>query len=333
LLCSAGLGGLSLAPVGGLPLMIVCRFITGLGVSSFMTGAMLYMTDISTSLNRTRSIAPVMSSFQVGIAVGPAIGGYMIDNVGLPYTYILCGTLFLGITGLNHAYLNETLLNTEAQKKKALEPLTEGFKTSFQHASKSWKQLLKRGEVADPVVLNSAYWFAISGVQMTVLPMIMVSPMFQLTASEIGQAFAVMSVCSVISSQPLAIVADKVGKISSMLGGCTLIASSIFALPYASTYPGLLLTLVPLSIGSTVLQSVPTSLLADLAGSPDERAQGQSLLRTAGDVGLVSGAVFSGTLLGMTSIETAVHTNGVLLTSAMAFFAMRYVMRKNKKNE
>ena len=333
LFCSIGLGGLSLAltPIGGFPLMIACRFVTGLGVSCFMTGAMMYMTDISTSLNRTRSIAPVMSAFQLGIACGPAIGGIMIDSFGIPLTYVLCGTLFLGITGLNHAYLNETLLSTEAQKRRALEPLSIGFKKSFQEASKSWRQLLKIGQVSDPVILNMAYWFALSGVQMTMLPLLMVSPTFSLTASQIGQSFALMSVCSVIASQPLAMVADKVGKVSSMLGGCSLIASSIFILPYATTYPELLCTLVPLSIGSTILQSVPTSLLADLASSSEERAQGQSLLRTAGDVGLVGGAIFSGSLLQLTSIETAVNTNGALLASAMAFFSVRHLMRNRIK--
>lgn len=218
--CSVGLGGLSLAlsPIGGLPLMICCRFITGLGVSSFMSGAMLYMTDISTSLNRTRSIAPVMSCFQVGIASGPAIGGFMIDTVGIPFTYITCGIAFLAITGLNHAYLNETLLKTDFQKKRAIEPLTVGFGKSFREASTSWSLLLQRPEVFDPVMLNLAYWFAISGVQLTILPLLMVSPVFDLTATQIGSTFAIMSVCSVISSQPLAIAADKLGKVPCMLG-------------------------------------------------------------------------------------------------------------------
>jgi MFS family permease len=268
-----------------------------------------------------------MSGFQLGIAIGPAIGGLMIDNWGIPITYVLCGGLFLGITGLNHLYLNETLLNTDSQKKKATEPLSKSFTKSIQEASKSWKQIVKKGEIMDPVLLNAAYWFALSGVQMTTLPLLMVSPVFTLTASQIGQSFALMSVCSVITSQPVAILADKVGKISTMFGGCSLIASSILTLPYASTYPELLLTLVPLAIGSTILQSVPTSLLADLATNSEERAQGQSLLRTSGDIGLVLGAVFSGSLLQFTTIDTVLNTDGIVLTSAMTYFAVRYLTR------
>jgi len=54
------------------------------------------------------------------------------------------------------------------------------------------------------------------------------------------------------------------------------------------------------------------------------------LLRTAGDIGLVGGAIFSGSLLQLTSIETAVNTNGILLSSAMVFFSIRHLMRNNK---
>ena len=87
----------------------------------------------------------------------------MIDNFGIPITYVLCGSLFLGITALNHLYLNETLLNTDSQKRIAQEPLSKSFTKSIQEASKSWKQLVKKGEIIDPVLLNAAYWFALSG--------------------------------------------------------------------------------------------------------------------------------------------------------------------------
>ena len=165
---------------------------------------------------------------------------------------------------------------------------------------------------------------------MTTLPLLMISPVFTLTASQIGQSFALMSVCSVVTSQPVAIVADKLGKTSTMFGGCSLIATSILTLPYASTYPELLLTLIPLSIGSTILQSVPTSLLADLTSSSSERAQGQSLLRTSGDIGLVVGAVLSGSLLQLTSIDTVLNTHGFILTSTMCYFGIRYLNRNKK---
>lgn len=100
--------------------------------------------------------------------------------------------------------------------------------------------------------------------------------------------------------------------------------------PMATSYPELIFSLIPLALGSTILQSVPTALLSDLTSSSEERAQGQSLLRTCGDVGLVAGAVASGTLLQMTSMQYAVAFDGSVLLSAMAFFSMRHLLRRNK---
>ena len=80
--CAAGLGsvGFSLDPTLGAPWLIGCRFVTGFGVAAFTSGAFMYMSDISTALNRTRTMAPVMSGFQVGTAVGPAIGEWQWNN-------------------------------------------------------------------------------------------------------------------------------------------------------------------------------------------------------------------------------------------------------------
>jgi len=100
-LVSVGIGGISAAllPGFGWPWLIACRFFTGLGVANFMAGSFMYVNDISTTLNRSRSMAPIMAGFQAGMALGPAIGGVLIDQVGIANTYatvgVLCGSLGL----------------------------------------------------------------------------------------------------------------------------------------------------------------------------------------------------------------------------------------------
>jgi MFS family permease len=63
-------GGMALISMGMLGIsmcssfeeLLVCRLITGLGVSGFTTGATLYLTDISTPFNRTKSMVGYKSS-------------------------------------------------------------------------------------------------------------------------------------------------------------------------------------------------------------------------------------------------------------------------------
>ena len=108
--CAAGLGsvGFSLDPALGAPWLIGCRFITGFGVAAFTSGAFMYMSDISTALNRTRTMAPVMSGFQAGTAVGPAIGGVAVEYLGITNSYIAVGASIAALAVMNQLYLGES---------------------------------------------------------------------------------------------------------------------------------------------------------------------------------------------------------------------------------
>ena len=105
--------------------------------------------------------------------------------------------------------------------------------------------------------------------------------------------------------------------------GGSLMAISFAALPLATTIPQLAVTLVPLSVGSAAINSVPVAYVADLC-SPEERALALSLVRTAGDVGFLLGASAGGVLAGLSSIEMTMHTSGGFLGVVMCLFAMRY---------
>ena len=67
------------------------------------------MADISTSLNRTRTLAPVTASFQAGTALGPALGGIAVTTLGVGPCYNICGGLLVALAGLNHIFLQPAL--------------------------------------------------------------------------------------------------------------------------------------------------------------------------------------------------------------------------------
>jgi hypothetical protein len=89
-MCGVGLGsiGLALLPGFGTPWLVACRFVSGLGVSAFVAGGFMFMSDIATPLNRTRTLAPVMAGFSGGAALGPAMGGALIGSVGEGCVYV-----------------------------------------------------------------------------------------------------------------------------------------------------------------------------------------------------------------------------------------------------
>jgi hypothetical protein len=172
-----------------------------------------------------------MTSFQAGIALGPAIGGVSIHHIGIPLTYASCGALFAAIASINHFFLKETMpssieavpstvksINNEIGKTKSdSSASSDGVLQSFRTAFSTWHEMSSESRLMNLALLNSFYWLTLAGVQMTILPLYMVSPVHMLGPGQIGASFALMSVCSVISSQPIAYISDKTGKVSVYL--------------------------------------------------------------------------------------------------------------------
>jgi MFS family permease len=341
--CALGLGtiGFSLNPELGAPWLIGCRFVTGLGVAAFTSGAFMYMSDISTSLNRTRTMAPVMSGFQAGTAIGPALGGVAVIQLGIVNSYITVGTSIAVLAVLNSIFLNESRVQPIALPAKSVQSIvmdsdgdsinttgaSEKPKGSFAVARSEWSKLLKTKEIRDVVFLNLAYWLALSGTQFTLLPLFMVAEPLSLDPGHLGIFFSSLSVVSVATAQPAAWLADKYGKVPGLLAGTSLLSLSFATIPLATSFEGLMLAGLPLALGGTVLSSVPTAHMSDLTTN-EQRAQALALLRTAGDVGLLVGAMGSGLASEMMGIGNTMQFNAALLGGALSWFGARHYADK-----
>jgi len=284
-LCAIGMGSVGLTlEMGSLATywLIGSRLITGLGVSLFTGGSFMLINDVSTALNRARTMAPMMSGFQAGTALGPAIGGGLINVMGVGYTYYLVGAVFGAMTVLNKIYLKETmpvLLTTataESPTKNTINNSNSSINSggaftevlgAFSTAGKAWKELMKSQPLNQILFVHFIFWYCLAGTQMTLLPLLMVSPHFNLGATEIGATFAFMSLVSVFSSQPLAYLADRVGKELTIVMGAGLVGGSMISLPFAFSFPTLLACAMPLALGSTVFGTAP---IAKISGRYDK---------------------------------------------------------------
>ena len=363
-LCGLGLGGVGLTLVDGFgtPWLVGCRLVSGLGVSAFTGGTFMLLSDISTSLNRARTPASVMAGFQSGIALGPALGGVMVNSMGVGATYFTVGGLFCIMSYANHMFLTETMPGKTLYQKRSDEKKAEermllmkgdeqqsqpgdaaaaaanftttvvtkkiatiadvGIAGSFRVALLSWRELMKKPALRNVMLIHGAYWAAIAGTQMTLLPLMMVGPALNLGASEIGMTFALISLTGVAASRPVAYLADKHGKLNTMIGGCALVATAIALMPHADSLYYILAVSVPLSIGSTTMGATPLALVTDIA-SKEDRAQALALLRTSSDIGLLIGATTGGIIADVFSIESAMTGYSALIALYTVWFTSR----------
>lgn len=284
----------------------------------------MYINDISTPINRTRTFAPAMAAFQAGTALGPAIGGLLVLAVGMGPTYAIVGASFASLTLINHIFLPETLDKSSIEYKDKIDELQPGHGvfSILRDTLSSWKALMKNTRIRDIVLLNGAYWVTISGAQMTLLPLHMVDPSLNLDASQIGGTFAMMSLVSVLSSYRIASLADRIGKIELTIAGSLLVSISVAAIPYASSFPELLVILAPLALGSTAISSVPQAHMSDLTHA-HQRSNAMALLRAGGDLGLLLGASLTGIVANYTSLGATMELSASIMLISLAMFAVR----------
>jgi MFS family permease len=355
-----------LLPGLGTPWLVFCRFLAGLGVSGFIAGGQMIISDISTHLNRSRTLAPVMAAFSAGMALGPAIGGFLIDMIGLSQTYALVGGAFALIALNNQLTMSETKrsqliaptpvvpnpLNIPSPSPASTSSLAvtqentiiptdtaekisfrQEFQNSYKTAMNSWSQLLQYPKIRNLVVFNGLIWFSMAGAQFTLLPLHLVSDQFHFTSFEIGYCFAYSSIVAFLTSQPVAYLSDKFGKTNVLLLGTGLVASSILSLPFTENMFQLLATLTPLSVGLTAISTSVPALMTDLT-KVAERAQGLALLRMSGDLGFLFGASFSGLIASYSSLSSAFLVDGSAIMAGMTWFMIqRNILRQKLKRE
>lgn len=275
-----------------------------------------------------------MSAFAAGTALGPALGGFLVDNVGLNPTFYLVGVSYLGVMALNRAILTETKMGTIHFPWQEPTPDSKAKKSllsAAQDAVGQWIPLMCDRNVRNIMTMNGLYWIALAGSQMTLLPLLLTdSAGLNFSATQVGQVYMGMSLVQIVGNPLFARFIDKIGKTPAITTGCTLISASMAALPFCHDWTQLAGVLGMWSMGSSMLSTAPIAFLSDHV-SEDNRAQAIALLRTCGDVGFLIGASSVGALADVTGMGFAMQSTSALLFTGTSWFAMRQMFAKEIK--
>lgn len=337
-LVALGVGGIGLAT--NMEELVMCRLLSGIGVAAISTASTMMVADISTPLNRASTLAPIMSGFAAGTALGPAIGGILADRIGVEPTFFAVGASFLGLTAINKFLLSETKPATFSfpwENESETRLLTEKVSTfdAVNNAFAQWKPLMSINQVRNVVILNGLYWFALSGAQMTCLPLLLTDPngSYAMTATSVGQVYMGMSILQVLSNPITARVADKIGKSKVIIGGGSILSLSILAMSISTNMYELASAMGFWTLGSTMLSTAPVAHISDLVPSKS-RAQAIALLRTSGDIGFFLGASSIGLVGDITGdLGTAMQSGAGLLLTGTAWYGARQLLIRDQGNK
>ncbi|KAH9251389.1 hypothetical protein BASA81_010800 [Batrachochytrium salamandrivorans] len=270
------------------------RFITGMGGSFQMTGAQMYLADISTKENRARTMAPMGIAFATGATLGPGLGGFLSEQYGLQAPFFFVTAAIASVVVLNYRLIPETKMVKHS-------PLDRTVWEEFQSVSSQWKPLLRNPDMRRILGLHMTYWAAQSGCVWTLLPLF-ASDKFSLSVSQLGGMFAMMSAIGIVGLGPSAYISDKLGRKFTIAPATLLVASALTLMPFATSQQELFGLVAVFATGSTLFNSTPSAFVSDIT-TEETRGQGLALLRSAGDAGLFVGASTFGALNHHTSPE------------------------------
>eukprot|EP00301_Raphidiophrys_heterophryoidea_P003625 c11629_g1_i2.p1 GENE.c11629_g1_i2~~c11629_g1_i2.p1 ORF type:complete len:502 (-),score=113.01 c11629_g1_i2:255-1760(-) len=307
--------------------LLLWRFVTGVGGGAQMTGAQLYLSDISSRANRARTLAPMGAAFSTGMMLGPAIGGLLADRFGLesPFYFVAAAVAIVALK--NHIQLPETAPHIVG--KSVLTPPTtqqgiwRSTRDSMRDAIRQWRVLLADRNVSACVSLHCVFWAATSGAQITLLPLLAVQH-FDMSLSSLGAVFALMSGVNVLCSQPVAWFSDRWGRKGALVPGALISSVSMGLLCFSTTPLQFWATVTMWGVGNSFFGSTPSAYISDI--SKDQfRAQALALLRSAGDLGLMLGATLSGVVAHACGLPITFVANAVVVASVSIFFWFRAV--------
>eukprot|EP00397_Hematodinium_sp_SG-2012_P021423 GEMP01022130.1.p1 GENE.GEMP01022130.1~~GEMP01022130.1.p1 ORF type:complete len:434 (+),score=97.49 GEMP01022130.1:50-1351(+) len=92
--------------------------LAGVGSAMTMSAAALYLIDLSTPANLSRTMTPLMMSGYFGFSIGPAIGGLLASVTSLQTPALFCSAGMLTTSGFAYLFLPETV-HTKANNNKA----------------------------------------------------------------------------------------------------------------------------------------------------------------------------------------------------------------------
>lgn len=270
---------------GSLPLLLLARFVGGLGASN-IGSAQAVVADVTAPKDRARGMGMIGAAIGLGFVVGPALGG-VLSSLGGSVPFWAAFGVALANALLVLAFLPET----RAQRTTRRERLSP-----FAFFS-GWQRVRQSPAIARLIVIN--LFFTLAFTAMEAIFALFSQRVFGWTATQNGYIFTYVGVIVVIMQGGMVgQLVKRFGEHTVQLAGLALLTVGLALLPFGTTLGVLLLALGVLSVGEGAVTPTTNALLS--LASPAE-AQGETLGLAQGMAGLgrMLGPLVAGWLFGL----------------------------------
>lgn len=320
LVTSLGMVGSGLS--GDIYQLLAWRFVAGAGSAMYMTGAQIYLADISSPENRARFIGTNQGALLLGVSLGPAIGGTVAEFWGLRAPFYVVGASALVATVYAYLRLPETRHLAEPPPPPI--EVAPGEKAP----RRAWISFLVSRDFLAVSGVTLAIFFTRTASRQTIMPLL-ASARLGFSAGSLGVLFTAMSVVNMLLIAPASFIADRYGRKAAIVPSGLVTAAALLAMGVSGTTALFVVASMILAVGTAIAGPAPAAYAADIA-PPHLRGLGMGMYRSAGDIGFMIGPPLLGLVADATSYGWALAVNAVLIgvTSVLFLGARETVQRR-----
>jgi len=293
--------------------LMAWRFVAGAGSAMYMTGAQIYLVDVSTPETRAMFLGTNQMSINLGVSLGPGIGGLVAQAFGLRVPFHVVGVAALFAALYAYLRLPETrhLAAEEVERTRAA--------GSSAPEGRAWLRMIRSRAFVAVAVVTMMIFFTRGASRQTLIPLIAIDELGFSTGA-LGGFLMATSLMLMVLLPLAAFIADRFGRTAAILPGGIVVGLALLGVAASHSVPPFVVSGLALSVGFAIAGPAPAAYAAEIA-PPEMRGLAMGLYRTAGDFGLLIGAPLLGLIADARGFGWALVTNAVLMVAAVGFFA------------
>lgn len=310
----------AIAPLGymfvdSIPMLMGLRAFHGISIAAFTTGYSALVTDLSPPRNRGELIGYMSLVNPLGVAIGPAIGGFLLESAG--YTPLFLMAFALGVVSV----VLIVPVSEPIREDLSSQPLGNGLVDRSSEKESFW-QLLWSPRVRIPtlVMLQIGLVF---GTVATFVPLFIKESESSFNPGWFYTAAAVASFSLRIFTGR---ASDRYGRGLFITGGLICYCVSMLMLWRANTSTDFILAGLVEGCGAGTFIPMMVALIADRC-APDERGRFFAMCIGGFDLGIA----LAGPILGAIA-EQVGYRNMFAIAAGMAFLALGTFLTQSSKN-
>ena len=304
-----------------------------MGSAAFITGAVIFIGDISTPANRGRLMSLYQGSFALGITMGPAAGGIVAEVFGLRAPFFAVGIVSL----LSGIWAFFRVPETRPSPEDAGDGSRRGGQQAGALAQEGrWSKysFLKSRDFILIGLVFLATFFTRGGAQFTLLPLKAAGDL-GLSPGQIGAIFTIPPVLGFLLLPFVGSVSDRFGRKTTIVPGLLIVSAAMVVLGISPVLAMYVAGMALYGLGNGIEGPTPVAYVGDI--SPRARQSiAQGVSRSFGDLALLSAPPLMGLAADTYGATTALVANGAavgVLGIVFLLFAKESVTRQSGARE